>query len=56
MGLLRSEDMSLYEITVPKDNAWEIMNTLGRLNSMHFIDLNINEQPFNLTFAGWVKR
>lgn len=56
MGLFRSEDMSLYEISVPKDNAWEIMNALGMLDAMHFIDLNMTEQPFNLTFANWVKR
>lgn len=56
MGLFRSEDMSLYEISIPKDNAWDIMNTLGRMNAMHFIDLNYDEQPFNLTFANWVKR
>lgn len=56
MGLFRSEDMSLYEISIPKDNAWEIMNALGKLDSLHFIDLNTKEQPFNLTFANWVKR
>jgi V-type H+-transporting ATPase subunit a len=56
MGLFRSEDMSLYEVSVPKDNAWDIMNTLGRLDAMHFIDLNTDEQPFNLTFVNWVKR
>jgi V-type H+-transporting ATPase subunit a len=56
MGLFRSEDMSLYEISVPKDNAWDIMNALGKLNALHFVDLNSNEQPFNLTFANWVKR
>lgn len=56
MGLFRSEDMSLYEISVPKDNAWDIMNTLGGLDALHFIDLNSDEQPFNLTFASWVKR
>lgn len=56
MGLFRSEDMSLYEISIPKDNAWEIMNSLGNLDALHFVDLNTNEQPFNLTFATSVKR
>jgi V-type H+-transporting ATPase subunit a len=56
MGLFRSEDMALYEISIPKDNAWDIMNVLGKLNALHFIDLNVHEQPFNLTFAHWVKR
>ena len=48
--------MSLYEISIPKDNAWDIMNELGNLNCLHFIDLNKNEQVFNLTFAGILKR
>lgn len=56
MGLLRSDPMSLYEITIPKDSAWEIMNELGKIDCMHFIDLNTHEQPFNLTYAHWVKR
>jgi V-type H+-transporting ATPase subunit a len=56
MGLFRSEDMSLYEITIPKDNSWEIMNKLGDTGSMHFINLNKEEQVFNLTFAPFIKR
>jgi V-type H+-transporting ATPase subunit a len=48
--------MSLHEITIPKDNAWEIMNELGSLSALHFIDLNKNEQPFNLTYASNLKR
>jgi V-type H+-transporting ATPase subunit a len=56
MGLFRSEDMDLYEITIPKDNAWEIMNKLGDIGAMHFINLNKEEQVFNLTFAPFIKR
>lgn len=56
MGLFRSEDMQLYEITIPKDNSWEIMNKLGDIGRMHFINLNKDEQVFNLTFAPFVKR
>lgn len=56
MGIFRSEDMSLYEISIAKDHYWEIMNELGKLECMHFVDLNEHEQPFNLYFASWVKR
>ncbi len=56
MGIFRSEDMDLYEITIPKDNAWEIMNKLGDIGIMHFINLNKEEQVFNLTFAPFIKR
>jgi len=56
MGIFRSEDMDLYEITIPKDNAWEIMNKIGDIGIMHFINLNKDEQVFNLTFAPFIKR
>jgi hypothetical protein len=32
------------------------MNELGSLSALHFIDLNKNEQPFNLTYASNLKR
>ena len=56
MGILRSEDMTLYEITIPKDNSWDIMNELGNLNSLHFLDLNKEEQVFNLQYAPFIRR
>jgi V-type H+-transporting ATPase subunit a len=56
MGLFRSEDMSLYEISIQKDNAWDIMNVLGGLNALHFIELNSQEQLFNLTYVDSVRR
>jgi len=43
MSIFRSEDMALFEISIPKDNAWEIMDKMGLLKTMHFIDLNKNE-------------
>lgn len=56
MSIFRSEDMALFEISIPKDNAWDIMDRLGLIDSMHFIDLNKNEQVFTLRFAPLVKR
>jgi len=48
--------MALFEISIPKDNAWEIMDRMGMLKTMHFIDLNTKEQVFTLRFAPLVKR
>ncbi len=48
MSIFRSEDMALFEISIPKDNAWEIMDKMGMLKTMHFIDLNTKEQVFTL--------
>ena len=56
MGLLRSEDMTLFEISIPKENAWDIMNEIGNLNSVHLINLNKKEQVFSLLYAPFIKR
>ena len=56
MGIFRSEDMTLFQIRVPKDDAWDVMNQLGVLDIAHFINLNKGEQPFNLPYANQIKR
>ena len=43
MGITRSEDMYLYKFVLSKDNAWTIVNYLGKIKSCHFIDMNKNE-------------
>lgn len=56
MSIFRSEDMNLYEITLPKDHAWDIMDKLGTIGKMHFINLNRDEQVFNLIYEPYIKR
>jgi hypothetical protein len=56
MDFLRSEDMGLYEASIPKDSAWETMDAFGKLGIIHFVDLNKDTQPFNLTYVHSVKR
>jgi hypothetical protein len=48
--------MMLYQITIPKDDAWDVMNSLGSLNVAHFINLNKGEQPFALPYSSQIKR
>lgn len=55
MGFYRSELMRLYQITIPKDDAWNIAQKLGDLDSAHFIDLNKNEQPFALPYTARIR-
>jgi hypothetical protein len=38
------------------DDAWYIMNELGNMGSIHMIDLNKQEQPFQLPFAKQIRR
>ena len=42
-------------MTIPKDDAWRVIESLGNLDIAHFIDLNKNEQPFALPYAMRVK-
>ena len=42
-------------MTIPKDDSWRVIESLGNLDLAHFIDLNKNEQPFGLPYATRVK-
>ena len=55
MGLFRSEEMRLYQMTVPKDNAWNVVNKFGDMGQAQFIDLNKDETPYNLPYTAQVK-
>lgn len=54
--IYRSQDVDLYEVVIPKDNDWEIMNELGHINYLHFIHLNKEEQPHHLKYYNYVRR
>ncbi len=56
MGLYRSEEMRLYQLTVPKDENWNVMNEFGDLGLAHFIDLNKDDSPYNLPSIEQVKQ
>jgi V-type H+-transporting ATPase subunit a len=43
-------------MTMPKDDAWFIMNSLGLLGQVHFVDLNKGEQSFHLPYTGQIRR
>lgn len=47
--------MELYRVTIPKDDAWKVVESLGNLDVAHFIDMNKGEQPFNLPYASRIK-
>ena len=56
MGLLRSEKMGYYDLIMPSDSAWAILNELGRVSSLQFIDLNSSETIFNRRYASYIRR
>ena len=56
MSLFRSDRMGYYNIVMPRESAWEIMNELGEVSSLQFVDLNEHEQVFARPYSTYVKR
>ena len=48
--------MNLSKIIVTKDNAFEIIEALGLLDEVFFVNLNHDEQPQKLTYSKQVSR
>lgn len=38
-----------------KDDTWSIMNELGKLNQLHFLDLNKDSATFDLPYINNIK-
>ncbi|KRX00586.1 hypothetical protein PPERSA_12805 [Pseudocohnilembus persalinus] len=57
MGLLRSENMGLYWLKMPRESAYDIISALGRLSCMQFIDADEYDTPgFQRHFHNNIKR
>jgi len=38
MSLFRSERMGYYQISIPREGAWEFLDEFGSIDCMEFID------------------
>ena len=43
--------MSLYQIMVQIDDSWDTMNELGKIDCLHFIDLNKDRAPHEMKYS-----
>lgn len=43
--------MQLYRITIPRDDAWKVVEKLGEHGKCHFINMNAQEQTHKLPYA-----
>ena len=48
--------MSLYQLMISRDNAWEIMNELLELDFLHHVPLNDHKQPHELLYIDVLRR
>ncbi|CAD8117146.1 unnamed protein product [Paramecium sonneborni] len=56
MSLFRSEQMEFYNLVIPRESAWDVMNTLGYFDSVHLIDYDPTLPQINRPFSNYVKR
>lgn len=47
--------MGYYTLIIPRENAWEIMNTLGELSCLQIVDMNSKSDP-DRPYAKYLKR
>jgi len=51
MSLFRSERMLYYEFRMPRESAWEILNEIGEIDCVEFIDQNSDKAAFARPFS-----
>ena len=56
MSLLRSERMGFYNLIMPKESAIDILDALGSVSMLQFIDPEGGEASFKMDYSLWVKR
>lgn len=54
--MFRSQDMNLCKLIVTKDKAYDIVEALGMLDEVFFVNLNLNEQPQKLPYCHEVSK
>jgi V-type H+-transporting ATPase subunit a len=56
MSMFRSDRMGYYTLHMPREYAWEVINELGALDCLQFVDQNTNEAGFNRPYANYIRR
>ena len=56
MSIFRSETMGYYNIEIPRESAWEVLNKLGYDDSIHFVDSEPGLPSTAREFSKQVKR
>ena len=56
MSIFRSQEMEFYNLIVPRESAWDVMNALGYYDTIHFVDYDPSLPLINRPFANYIKR
>jgi hypothetical protein len=54
--MFRSEEMHFYELLFSKDSAYEVLDAIGKLESVQFVDLNQSSMKTNLHNIDQIKK
>lgn len=54
--MFRSDRMGYFNIMMPREYAWEVLNELGELDCLQFVDNNVHETAFNRPYSNHVRR
>ena len=56
MSSLRSQDMTLYQVMINRDNSWEIMQQMLEADYLHYVSLTDHKQPHELLYVDTVRK
>lgn len=56
MTTLRSEKMGFYNLVMPFESGWEILNELGNISCMHFVSESKDNLSQNKPFSKYLRR
>jgi len=48
--------MGYYQLVMPRESAWEILNEIGEISSVHFINQEPENPMFNRPFTNSIKK
>jgi len=54
--LFRSDLMNYYSLAMPRENAWDILNDLGEISCLQFVDQHPNVAIYTRPFANFIRR
>jgi len=46
----RPQEMELFKLTTPKDDAWKVIETLGHENLCQFLNMNLTTEVTRLLY------
>jgi V-type H+-transporting ATPase subunit a len=56
MSIFRSQDMLYCRLVIPTEIAWETLNSIGTIDSIHFLDYQQTLSNIQRPYYNYIKR